>query len=259
MEEKTEDRGEWLPAQVRAVRERMDAAARAAGRDPGEIVLLAATKYADADQITRLYTQCGVTDFGENRVQQLLEKWDRLPAGIRMHFIGTLQTNKVRHIVDKVCMIHSVDSVALAREIDKQAGKIGKRMDILVEINCAREPSKGGVLPEDAAAFCSEIVRFPHLCLRGFMTMAPKGTSEADYRKYFGETFALGLDIWHKTLHNIDGAVFSMGMSDSFEAAIAEGATLVRVGSALFRTPSEVAENGIYGKNQGTNINGGSV
>ena len=188
MEEKTEDRGEWLPAQVRAVRERMDAAARAAGRDPGEIVLLAATKYADADQITRLYTQCGVTDFGENRVQQLLEKWDRLPAGIRMHFIGTLQTNKVRYIVDKVCMIHSVDSVALAREIDKQAGKIGKRMDILVEINCAREPSKGGVLPEDAAAFCSEIVRFPHLCLRGFMTMAPKGAGEADYRKYFGET-----------------------------------------------------------------------
>lgn len=234
-----------LSENVRAVRARIQASALAAGRSEAEITLLAATKYANAEQIAYLYQNCGVTDFGENRVQQLLEKWDRIPRGARVHFIGTLQRNKVKYIIDKVCMIHSVDSLALAEEIERQAAKIGKRMDVLVEINCARESSKSGVMPENAAAFCSEIATFPHLCLRGFMTMAPKNAGSDNYRKYFAETFALGIDIWQKNLHNIRGdmgeAVFSMGMSDSFEEAIAQGATVVRVGSSLFCPISPVS------------------
>ena len=139
---------EKLQQRVKEVRDGIARAAEAAGRDPGEILLLAATKYATAEQINALVT-LGVHDIGENRVQALLEKWDALDKeNLRVHFIGTLQRNKVKYIADKVCMIHSLDSVELAREIDKQCKKHGRVMDVLVEINCAGEESKSGVAPE---------------------------------------------------------------------------------------------------------------
>ena len=224
-----------LETQVKAVQAGIRAAAEGAGRTPGDVTLLAATKYATVEQINAL-PALGVHDIGENRVQALLEKWDALDRdNLRVHFIGSLQKNKVKYIADKVCMIHSLDSVELAREIDKQCKKQGRVMDVLVEINCAHEENKGGVAPELARAFCLEITQFEAIRVCGFMTMAPKCPEKAQYYKYFSETFDLCLDIWAKTLHNIDiPMIMSMGMSDSYDAAIACGSTLVRVGSGLF-------------------------
>ena len=224
-----------LKTNVEAVQRGICEAAEKAGRDPAEVTLLAATKYASAEQMNALIA-LGVQDVGENRVQALLEKWDALDKEkLRVHFIGSLQKNKVKYIADKVCMIHSLDSVELAREIDKQCKKHGRVMDVLVEINCAREENKGGVAPEDAEALCMALAEFEHVRLRGFMTMAPKSPEKAQYYKYFSETFALCLDIWTKKLHNIDiPMIMSMGMSDSYDVGIACGSTLVRVGSGLF-------------------------
>jgi pyridoxal phosphate enzyme (YggS family) len=200
-----------------------------------DVTLLAAIKYTDAEHVNYLHRTLGVHDVGENRVQQLLERWDALDrGGLRVHFIGTLQSNKVKYIIDKVSMIHSVDSLSLAAEIEKQAAKHGIVMDILVEINSGMEENKSGISPDDAAAFCQEIGQFSHLKLCGFMTMAPKCEKNEEYRKYFRKTSQLCLDIWQKTLHNIGRPILSMGMSDSFEVAIEEGADIVRVGRALF-------------------------
>lgn len=229
-----------LQTRIEDIRARM----RAAG-DEGQVTLLAAVKYADVDQINLLHAACGVNDIGENRVQQLLAHYEGLEdkEHLRIHFIGSLQKNKVKYIVDKVCMIHSLDSLPLAEEIEKRCAAIGRVMDVLVEINSGREESKGGLAPDEVEDFCQKLSAFPHLRLRGFMTMAPKCENSDEYRKYFRETYRQCLDIWQKKLDNIgsmenrvtkEPPVISMGMSGSFEAAIAEGATIVRIGGALF-------------------------
>ena len=222
----------YVDENLAAIRARIDAASeRSGGR---EVTLLAAVKYTDTDHIKYLHS-LGVNDIGENRVQQLLEHWEALEReNLRVHFIGTLQKNKVKYIIDKVSMIHSLDSLSLAQEIEKQAAKHGIVMDVLVEINSGMEENKSGVSPDGAAALCKEIAQFSHLNLRGFMTMAPKCEKNEEYRKYFRKTSQLCLDIWQKTLHNIGRPILSMGMSDSFEVAIEEGADIVRVGRALF-------------------------
>ena len=204
--------------------------------DRDDVTLLAAVKYADTEQLRYLTEVLGIRDVGENRVQQMLEHWEALPdrEDLRFHFIGTLQKNKVKYIIDKVAMIHSLDSLSLAREIEKQAAKRDRTVDVLCEINCGREESKSGLMPEEAEDFCLSLGDFPHLRLRGFMTMAPKCEKNEEYRKYFQETSQLCLDIWQKKLHNIGRPILSMGMSDSFEVAIEEGADIVRVGRALF-------------------------
>ena len=226
---------EKLAYNVKTVQDGIVRAAKKAGRAPEEITLLAATKYATVEQINAL-PALGVHDIGENRVQALLEKWEALDKEqLRVHFIGTLQKNKVKYIADKVCMIHSLDSIELAREIDRQCKKHGRVMDVLVEINSGMEENKSGIAPEEAAEFCQSLGQFSHLNLRGFMTMAPKCPEKAQYYKYFGETFALCLDIWTKKLHNIGiPMIMSMGMSGSYDVGIACGSTLVRVGSSLF-------------------------
>ena len=222
----------YVDENLAAIRARIDAARdRSGGR---EVTLLAAVKYTDTEHINYLHS-LGVNDIGENRVQQLLEHWEALDReNLRVHFIGTLQKNKVKYIIDKVSMIHSLDSLSLAQEIEKQAAKHGIVMDVLVEINSGMEENKSGILPDEAAAFCESLGQFSHLNLRGFMTMAPKCEKNEEYRKYFCKTSQLCLDIWQKTLHNIDRPILSMGMSDSFEIAIEEGADIVRVGRALF-------------------------
>ena len=222
----------YVDENLATIRARIDAArARSGGR---EVTLLAAVKYTDTEHINYLHS-LGVNDIGENRVQQLLEHWEALDReNLRVHFIGTLQKNKVKYIIDKVSMIHSLDSLSLAQEIEKQAAKHGIVMDVLVEINSGMEENKSGILPDEAAAFCESLGQFSHLNLRGFMTMAPKCEKNEEYRKYFCKTSQLCLDIWQKTLHNIDRPILSMGMSDSFEIAIEEGADIVRVGRALF-------------------------
>ena len=235
----------YMQGNVEAIRARIDAATKRSEARFGahDVTLLAAVKYTDVAHINYLHRVLGVHDVGENRVQQLLERWEQLDReGMRIHFIGKLQSNKVKYIIDKVCMIHSLDSLSLAREIERQAAKHGIVMDVLAEVNIGRESEKSGLMPEELADFCAKLSDFPHVKLRGFMTMAPKCEKNEEYRKYFQETFQLCLDIWQKKLYNIDVPILSMGMSGSFEPAIEEGATVVRIGRALFAESEEKTE-----------------
>ena len=233
----------YIKKNLEATRARIREAEAAAGRTEGSVRMIAAVKYATDEELLELCRQ-GVEVLGENRVQQLLSHWETLGEareGVRFHFIGSLQTNKVKYIIDKVEMIHSVDSLRLADEIERQAAKRGIVMDVLAEINSGEEESKGGVAPAEAADFCAALAQYPHLRLCGCMTMAPKCDRKEDYLKYFQQTYKQVLDIWTKKLHNISRSeeiarrpLLSMGMSESFEAAISEGADIVRVGRKLF-------------------------
>ena len=226
---------EYIEKNVAETRRRIREAALRAGREAESVYLLAAVKYADAAEIDALCHRFGVTDIGDNRVQQLLEHYEQLDLrDVNLHFIGTLQTNKVKYIIDKVCMIHSLDSLKLAAEIDRQAKKHGLVMDVLVEVNSGEEESKSGLLPSEMEEFCLSLCQFSGLRHRGFMTMAPKCEKKEDYLKYFSQTYAQVLDIWTKKLHNIDRPILSMGMSESFEEAIACGSDMVRIGRVLF-------------------------
>ena len=226
---------EYIDKNVSEVRERIEKAKAEAGRSSDDVMLLAAVKYAEPAEIEYLYHHAGVKQVGENRVQQLLAHKEAIDCeGLEFHFIGTLQTNKVKYIIDKVSMIHSVDSVRLAAEIDKQAKKHGIVMDILLEINSGAEESKSGVLPEELDTLCDAVLGFENLNLRGFMTMAPKCEKKEEYLKYFQQTYQQVLDIWAKKMHNISRPIISMGMSDSFEEAILSGSDIVRVGRRLF-------------------------
>ena len=200
-----------------------------------DITLLAATKTVPATVINYVTKELGVTDIGENRVQELLEKYDELDLdGVKLHFIGKLQTNKVKYIIDKVDMIHSLDSVKLAKEIDARAKKIGKVMDVLVEINSGREENKPGVFPENVSSFLKELEIFENTKIKGFMTIAPVCIEKSDYRKYFKETYSIFIDNLQNKQHNISMEFLSMGMTDSFDIAIEEGSDIVRIGSAIF-------------------------
>ena len=226
---------EYIERNVTRTRERIRQAAAAAGRNAEEILLVAAVKYATVEELDCLCHRHAVKDIGENRVQQLLEHCEQVDlSDVNLHFSGTLQTNKVKYIIDKVKMIHSLDSIKLAAEIDRQAKKHGLVMDVLVEINSGEEVNKSGVMPAEAADFCLALREFPNLRHRGFMTMAPKCDQKEDYLKYFQQTYEQVLDIWTKKLHNIDRPILSMGMSESFEEAIACGSDMVRVGRSLF-------------------------
>lgn len=205
----------------------------AAGRAPEEVTLLAAIKSAELGEIRHLH-HLGVTHLGENRVQQLRDRYDKLDReGLNLHFIGSLQTNKVKYIIDKVDMVESLDRPDLARELQRQAELHDRTLDVLIEINSGRELTKSGVLPEEAGAFVREVERYDRLRLRGFMTMAPRG-DEASYRRLFGETRRLAEELWAGTALASTPMVLSMGMSESYLYAAAEGATQVRVGRALF-------------------------
>ena len=195
--------------------------------------MLVAVKYAVPGEIEAML-DAGVTDVGENRVQQLLENAPLYQArDVRVHFIGTLQTNKVKYIADKVDMIHSLDSEKLAKEIEKRAAACGRVINVLVEINMAREEAKTGIMPEDAEQLCRTVLACPHLRLCGFMTMGPIFENENAYRAYFKETVTFGNALW-KALSLHGTPLYSMGMSQSFTAAVKEGADFVRVGRRLF-------------------------
>ena len=235
----------YLDKNLSRVREDLRTACEAGGYDPTRVTLMAAIKSADVEEINYLHTVLGVTHVGENRVQQLLERYDRLEkAGLSIHFIGTLQTNKVKYIIDKVDMIQSLDSDKLAREIERQAAKAGRIMDVLIEINSGSEISKGGVEPADTEDFARRVVsgEYPHIRLRGFMTMAPKSTDE-EYRVIFNRTRKLCEGIWERLGYE-DPMVMSMGMSESYIPAAASGSTMVRVGRGLFvKEPIQTESN----------------
>ena len=225
----------YLDKNLSRVKGDIAAACEAGGFDPAGVTLMAAIKSADVEEINYLHTTLGVTHVGENRVQQLLERYDKLEReGLSIHFIGSLQTNKVKYIIDKVDMIQSLDSERLAREIERQAAKVERVMDVLIEINSGSEISKGGVVPSDTEVFARHVVcgAYPHLRLRGFMTMAPKSTDE-QYREIFSQTRRMCEGIWER-LGYAEPMVMSMGMSESYVPAAACGSTMVRVGRGLF-------------------------
>ena len=195
----------------------------------GKVSLLVATKTQNASDINYLISK-GVKIIGENRVNELLEKYENYDKSAELHFIGTLQKNKVKYIIDKVSLIHSVDSLSLAEEINKRAAKIGKVMDVLIEVNSGREENKGGIMPEDTEAFLNDVKKLPCVNVRGLMTMAPRCEDKDDYLKYF----SLTRELFDKLFENDKDAILSMGMSESYEYAIMAGATLVRVGSKIF-------------------------
>lgn len=199
-----------------------------------KVKLLAATKTVPADEILFAKNELGLTLAGENKVNELLSKYDALAGNIDLHLIGHLQTNKVKYVVGKVSMIESLDSIRLAEEINRRSKEHGIVTDVLVEVNSGREAAKGGVMPEEVSSFFDEIEQFDAVRPCGIMTMAPVCEKKDDFRKYFQETYRIFIDICTKKLHNICGPVLSMGMSDSFDVAIEEGATEVRVGSMIF-------------------------
>ena len=198
--------------------------------------LLAVTKSAADEEVRALVKEFGQAAIAENRVQMFSSRYDLFDDASRpeMHVIGSLQTNKVKYIVGKCTLLHSLDSLRLAEEVEKQAAKRNCVLSALIEINSGREEAKGGVLPEEAEAFAEQILSFPHIALRGVMTMAPVLPDKEAYRPYFRETAGIFRRLSERGILG-DAPVLSMGMSDSYEVAIEEGATIIRIGRALFR------------------------
>lgn len=224
----------YLDRNIENIRKNInDARARAKRED--DVILLAATKYADAESINYIHKNLGVDHIGENRVQHLTEHWDNIDRdGLNIHFIGSLQTNKVKYIIDKVCLIHSLDSERLAAEIDRQAKKHGITMDVLVEINSGMEESKGGIMPDDIESFCLSVEKYDSVNICGFMTMAPKGSTVEEYKAYFTNTRIACERVWYEKLLKTKKPIFSMGMSDSYEIAVECGSDIVRLGNVIF-------------------------
>ena len=199
--------------------------------------LVAVTKSASQEEVHALVTQFGQAAIAENRTNLFTERYELFSDEIRpeMHLIGSLQTNKVKYIAGKCVLIHSLDSLRLAAEIEKQSAKRGIRMGVLIEINSGREEAKGGILPEEAERMAEAVKKdFPHLSLQGIMTMAPVCGEKEAYRPYFRETASIFRRLKENGYFEGEG-ILSMGMSESFDVAIEEGATLIRVGRALFQ------------------------
>lgn len=223
-----------LEERLAYIRARVAEAAAESGRRPEDVTLLAATKMQDAQTINRAIA-AGITHIGENRVQELTAKYEDYDKDrCSIHFIGHLQQNKVKYIADKVDMIQSVDSLPLAMEIEKQCAKLGRVMDVLVEVNVGQEAAKSGVYPEKLQNFLTELAPFAHLHVRGLMSIPPVCQNPADSRHYFGILHQEFLDIMEKKIDNVHMDYLSMGMSADFYDAICCGANLVRVGTALF-------------------------
>lgn len=208
-------------------------AAEKSGRTGEEVLLVAVTKLHDVDEINEAI-DCGITDIGENKVQEIMNKYDRVKP-VRWHLIGHLQTNKVKYIIDKVAMIHSVDSLKLAEEIDKRASQHGVTMDILIQVNSAMEESKFGITTEETGQMIRDILgNCPNVRIRGLMCIAPFEDNPQDAKVYFEEVKKL-YDEYGKINHpNLDFKYLSMGMSNDFEVAIEAGSNLIRVGTMIF-------------------------
>lgn len=215
------------------VEERIGAACRRAGRKREEVTLIAVSKTKPAVMLNEVY-RAGIREFGENKVQELCEKHAALPEDIHWHMIGHLQRNKVRQVIDKVCLIHSVDSVRLAEQIEQEAARIGRVIPVLIEVNAAGEESKYGLSVSETEEFIRKIAVFPHILIKGLMTIAPFVENQEENRIYFRSLRKLLVDINNKNIDNVCMDTLSMGMTNDYETAIEEGATLVRVGTGIF-------------------------
>ncbi|MBO5056864.1 MAG: YggS family pyridoxal phosphate-dependent enzyme [Lachnospiraceae bacterium] len=204
-----------------------------AGRAVSDVVLIAVSKTKPIEMLTEAY-ECGCRHFGENKVQELTEKYEVMPKDIKWHMIGHLQRNKVKYIVDKVYLIHSVDSVKLAEEISKEAQKKNVTVSVLIEVNVAGEESKFGIKPEEAEDVIRQIAPLPGVAIKGLMTIAPYVDNPEDNRQYFAQLKQLSVDISKKNIDNVNMSVLSMGMTGDYAVAIEEGATFIRVGTGIF-------------------------
>ena len=203
------------------------------GRDFDDVTIIAVSKTKPLSDVEELLAH-GVTEFGENKVQEMVDKYEHVSKPVHWHLIGHLQTNKVKYIVDKACMIHSVDSVHLAKEIEKEAAKKNLVVKVLLEVNIAHEESKFGINETEVYDLIDAIKDMPHIHVMGLMTIAPFVENPEDNRIYFRKMYQLSLDIKSKCIDNIDMNVLSMGMTNDYEIAVEEGATMIRVGTAIF-------------------------
>lgn len=222
-----------LRQNLEEVERKVRAACDHSGRKRSEVTLIAVSKTKPVEMLQEIY-DCGQLDFGENKVQELVDKYEVLPSDIRWHLIGHLQRNKVKYIVDKACLIHSVDSVRLAKTISDEAVKKQCQVSILIEVNVAEEESKFGVSVEETLPLIEEIANYPNIHIEGLMTIAPFVECPDDNRGVFRKLRQLGVDINAKNINNVNVHILSMGMTNDYEVAIEEGATMVRVGTGIF-------------------------
>jgi len=216
------------------VQEQIRTACLKSGRDAADVTLIAVSKTKPLSLLQEAY-EAGARDFGENKVQELMDKIPHMPSDVRWHMIGHLQRNKVKYIIDKVHLIHSVDSLRLAEEISKEAMKHGIVVNILVEVNVAEEESKFGTSLELAEKLVCDIAKLPGICIKGLMTIAPFVENPEENREYFRKLKQLSVDITRKNVDNVNmGEVLSMGMTGDYTVAVEEGATYVRVGTGIF-------------------------
>ena len=226
-------REQELKENLTNIEERVAAACKRAGRAREEVTLIAVSKTKPVEDLQVIY-DAGIRSFGENKVQELTGKIPEMPNDIDWHLIGHLQRNKVKYIVDKVKLIHSVDSYRLAEEINIQAKKHGIVVPILIEVNAANEATKFGVKLEETLQLCEEISHLENVHIEGLMTIATNVVVSEENRPIFNKIKDLSVDIASKNLDNVDMRILSMGMTNDFEVAIEEGATHVRVGTAIF-------------------------
>ncbi len=218
---------------IKKIQKNIEKSCQKAGRDPKEVTLIAVSKTKPIPMLEEAY-QAGSRDFGENKVQEIMDKHPALPEYIRWHMIGHLQRNKVKYIVDKVALVHSVDSLRLAEELSRQAGKKQAEIDVLVEVNIAEEESKFGTSRAEAIQLVEEMAKLPHIHVKGLMTIAPFVEDPEENRKYFRQIKELSVDITKKNIDNVSMSVLSMGMTNDYMVAVEEGATMVRVGTGIF-------------------------
>ena len=213
--------------------ENVKKACERSGRNFQDVTIIAVSKTKPLSDVEELLAH-GITEFGENKVQEMVDKYEHVSKPVNWHLIGHLQTNKVKYIVDKACLIHSVDSVHLAKEIEKEAAKKDVVVKVLIEVNIAQEESKFGIREDEVYSLIDAIKDMPHVHVMGLMTIAPFVDNAEENRVYFRKMHQLLLDIKSKCIDNIDMNVLSMGMTNDYEIAVEEGATMIRVGTAIF-------------------------
>lgn len=218
---------------IEHVRENIEKACKKTGRSVDEVTLIAVSKtkpYTDIEEALK----SGTLDYGENKVQEMCEKYEILPKNIRWHMIGHLQRNKVKYLVGKTELIHSVDSIRLAEQIEKEYAKKDETANILIEVNMAQEESKFGITSQETEELIRKISTFEHIRIKGLMTIAPYTDNPETNRVYFRQMKKLSVDIRDKNIDNVSMDVLSMGMTGDYQVAIEEGSTMVRVGTGIF-------------------------
>lgn len=222
-----------LKENLETVEAKIEEACKNSNRERKDVTLIAVSKTKPVEMLMEAY-DLGIRVFGENKVQELVDKYEALPKDIHWHMIGHLQRNKVKYIIDKVDLIHSVDSIRLAETIEKEAAKHGIIANILIEVNVAKEESKFGLMPEELDGFIEKIKDFKHIQVQGLMTIAPFVENSESNRTIFRSLRKLSVDINNKNVDNVNVSILSMGMTNDYLVAIEEGATMVRVGTGIF-------------------------